>query len=178
MHPHGRARLPFIMALIAAMAACTLPGYGGGIDAGATMIAATVAVLQTGVAATQTAQVTEALPTLAPTPSAVPTPSPFFMPLATVEPRPPVVTALALCWTGPGPAYPVVSSVKVGTAVDVLGVGSQTGWFVIQNPTYHNRCWIEAKNLQLDPNFSVAGLQVYNPPPTPGPKETPIPTPT
>ncbi len=173
MHPYNGARLPLMTALIAAMAACTLPGYGSAVDSGATMIAATVAVLQTGVAGTQTAKVTEVPPTLEATASAVPTPLPIFTPLATVEPKPPVVTALALCWTGPGPAYPVVSSVKVGTAVDVLGVGSQTGWFVIQNPTYHNRCWIEAKNLQLDPNFSVAGLQVYNPPPTPGPKRRP-----
>jgi hypothetical protein len=62
--------------------------------------------------------------------------------------------------------------------VKVLGVGSTVGWFVINNPTYGNRCWIEAKNLTLDPLFSTAGMQVYNPPPTPGPKVTPIPTPT
>ena len=30
----------------------------------------------------------------------------------------------------------------------------------------------------LDPYFSVAGMKVFNPPPTPGPKETPVPTAT
>jgi hypothetical protein len=176
MRSTGPTRVQFLLALMAGMLACTLPGYAISVDSGATMIAATVAVLQTGVAATQTAQATEPPPPSVP--SVAPTPSPFFTPLATVEPKKPVVIQLALCWTGPGPAYVVVSSVKVGTAVDVLGVGSTTGWFVIRNPTYHQRCWIEAKNLQLDPNYTVAGMQVYNPPPTPGPKETAIPTPT
>jgi uncharacterized protein YgiM (DUF1202 family) len=74
--------------------------------------------------------------------------------------------------------YDVVSSVKAGTAVTVLGVGSITGWFVIENPIYRDRCWIEAKNLALDPYFNTAGMQVFNPPPTPGPKITPGPSPT
>lgn len=161
------------MGTLTAIAACTLPGYGQSVDSGATMIAATVAALQTGVAASQTAPVTPS-----PSASAAPTPRPPVTATATVEPKQPVVASLALCWTGPGPAYVVVSSVKPGTAVDILGVGSKTGWFVIQNPTYHNRCWIEAKNLELDPYFNVAGMTVFNPPPTPGPKETPVPTPT
>jgi hypothetical protein len=166
-------RIPICITLITTVAACTLPGYGSSVDAGATMIAATVAALQTGVAASQTAPVTPS-----PSPSTAPTPSPVGTATATVEPKQPVVASLALCWTGPGPAYTVVSSVKPGTAVDILGVGSKTGWFVIQNPTYHDRCWIEAKNLQLDPYFNVAGMPVFNPPPTPGPKETAVPTPT
>ena len=166
-------RIPIWMVLIAAIAGCTLPSYGPSVDSGATMIAATVAALQTGVAASQTAQVSPS-----PSPSAAPTPSLFITATSTVEPKQPVVASLALCWTGPGPAYAVVSSVKPGTAVEILGVGSKTGWFVIQNPTYHDRCWIEAKNLQLDPYFSVAGMKVFNPPPTPGPKATPVPTAT
>ena len=161
------------MAMITALAACTLPRSGGNADSAATMIAATVAALQTALAGSQTAP-----PAPSSSPSPAPSPSPAGTATATVEPKPPVVASLALCWTGPGPAYAVVSSVKPGTVVEILGVGSKIGWFVIQNPTYHDRCWIEAKNLKLDPYFSVAGMQVFNPPPTPGPKETPVPTPT
>ena len=166
-------RMAIWMAMITSLAACTMPGNGSSVVAPATMIAATVGALQTGVAGSQTAPV---IPS--PSPSAAPTPSPLGTATPTVQPKQPVVARLALCWTGPGPAYAVVSSVKPGTAVQILGVGSKTGWFVIQNPTYHDRCWIEAKNLELDPYFSVAGMKVFNPPPTPGPKETAVPTPT
>jgi uncharacterized protein YraI len=138
------------------------------------MMAQTVSPMQTSLAETQAATAA-ILP-----PSA--TASPMPLPTATLEPLPtaanPVVSTTALCWTGPGPAYPVVSGVKAGTEVEVLGVGSNVGWFVIKNPTYGNRCWIEAKMLTLDAYFSTAGMQVYNPPPTPAPKVTPVPTPT
>jgi uncharacterized protein YgiM (DUF1202 family) len=161
------------MVLLLALSACNLPSSSPPADVGATMIAATVSVLQTDAAASATAAVTPP-----PAPTEAPTPTLYRSPTATSEPRAPVVTKLSLCYTGPGPAYPVVSSVKEGTDVNILGVGSTAGWFVIENPTYHDRCWLEAANLQIDPNLNVAGLKVYNPPPTPGPKETPVPTAT
>ena len=160
-----------VFSLIAS--ACNLPSGPRPADAGATMIAATVSVLQTDAAASATAAVTPL-----PVPSETSTPTLYVSATATSEPRAPVVTTLSLCYTGPGPVYPVVSSVKEGTEVKILGVGSSVGWFVIENPTYHDRCWLEANNLQIDPNLNVAGLKVYNPPPTPGPKETPVPTAT
>jgi hypothetical protein len=160
-------------ACVLVAAACNIPAGSPPADVGATMIAATVSVLQTDAAASATAAVTPS-----PVPPEAPTPTLYLSPTATPEPQPPVVTKLALCYTGPGPVYPVVSSVKAGTQVNILGVGSITGWFVIENPTYHDRCWLEATNLQIDPNLNVAGLKIYNPPPTPGPKETPIPTAT
>jgi len=166
-------RLPLCAGMMLGFTACNLPSSGAVEDLGATMIAATVAALQTAVASSQTAQVT-----VLPPPTATLTPSPQPSVTATVEPRKPTVKSLALCWTGPGPVYEVVSSVKQGTAVDILGVGSKAGWFVIDNPTYHNRCWMEAANLDVDPNLNVSALKIYNPPPTPGPKETPVPTET
>lgn len=140
----------------------------------ATDVAATIFVLQTGVSGSQTAQAGQA-PVQ---PSVTPQPTVTHAPAATNTPKGTIVINTALCSTGPGPVYGVVSSVKQGTEVNLLGVGSKAGWFVIENPTYHDRCWIEAKNLQIDPNFNLASLQVYNPPPTPGPKITPAPTAT
>jgi uncharacterized protein YgiM (DUF1202 family) len=140
------------------------------------MVVETVSALQTVMAASQTAQPIPVAPTESVTPGAAPIPT--IAPLVTPVPEKPVVQVTSLCWTGPGPAYPVVSSVKAGVAVTVLGVGSKAGWFVIENPTYRDRCWIEAKNLSLDPFFSTSGMQVFNPPPTPGPTITPKPSPT
>lgn len=152
-------------------AACSLPVAGGADHAG-TDVAATIYVLQTGAASTQTALV-EAVPTSA----ATPVPTITMTASITPTPQSPVVTKLTLCLTGPGNVYKVVSSLKPGTQVQLLGIGGVPGWFVVQNPTYHVRCWIAAQDLKLDPGFNLSALPVFNPPPTPGPKPTATPTP-
>jgi uncharacterized protein YgiM (DUF1202 family) len=136
-------------------------------------VAATVFALQTSLSASQTALADQlSIPTATPQPSATNTSAP-----ASPTPRQTVVKTTALCSTGPGSVYDVVSSVKAGTPVQLLGIGSKSGWFVIENPTYHDRCWIEAKNLDVDPNLNLTTLKVFNPPPTPGPTPEPSPTP-
>lgn len=172
LRPFG---LPALASLVLGLfvSACTLPGAASNPEVAGTMIAATIYALQTNVSGTQT-QLASEIPTSAAT--AVPTETPLPRPTAT--PQNPLVTTLALCWTGPGNAYVVVSSIQPGTRVVLLGIGSLQGWYVIDNPVYHNRCWIESKNLQIDPAQNLSTLQLYNPPPTPGPKITPVPTAT
>jgi len=157
--------------------ACTLPWMAGGSNASATMIVRTVSALQTSLVGTQTAQVAQVdIPVPTPTPTQWQIPS-FVAPAISTRVNP-IVATTALCWQGPGPAYPVVSGIKAGTQLEVLGVGSQVGWLVVKNPLYNDRCWIEVKNLMLDPFFNTGGLKVFNPPPTPGPKVTATPTAT
>lgn len=167
-------RYPVAAAILIGLAslACSLPAATGGADKGGTMVAATIFALQTNAAATQTAFVQEV-----PTSAATPIASATITPSITPTPQNPLVKSLALCLTGPGKVYNVVSSIKPGTRVQLLGVGSVAGWFVVENPLYHNRCWIQATSLQLDPGVNIAALQVFNPPPTPGPKITATPTP-
>ncbi len=154
------------------VSSCALPVAGASPDVAGTMVAATIFALQTRAAATQT-QLAVQIPTSA----ATPVPTIMLTPSITPTPQNPVVTTLTLCLTGPGNAYNVVSSVKAGTQVQLLGVGSVPGWFVIENPVYHDRCWIAATSLRLDPGTHIAALPVFNPPPTPGPKATITPTP-
>lgn len=155
-----------------AAAACALPTGTGRSDRAGTMVAATIYVLQTNAAATQTGFV-QALPTSAAT--LIPTVT--LTPSITPTPQNPLVETLALCLTGPGKVYNVVSSIKPGTRVQLLGVGSVAGWLVVENPVYHDRCWIQSSSVQLDPGVNIGVLQVFNPPPTPGPKVTATPTP-
>ena len=157
--------------LALAISGCNLPSNAAAPNVAATLVAATLSVLQTKAAATLTA---------APMPSDTVAPAPVIVgpPTSTATPQNPTVTQLALCWTGPGDAYPVVSSVKVGTSVELMGVGSVSGWYIIKNPTYHDPCWIQASNLKIDPNLNLSTLKIYNPPPTPGPTETEVPPPT
>jgi hypothetical protein len=168
-----RSRLVVVLSLSLAAVACFMPAGTLTYDAAGTQVAATIFDLQTAVVDTQTA-----LSSQIPTSAATDLPTITSTPTVTTTPQNPLVTALSLCWTGPGKAYLVVSSIRAGTRVELLGVGSVAGWYIVQNPVYHVRCWINSAAVQVDPSYSSAGLQVYNPPPTPGPKVTPGPSPT
>jgi hypothetical protein len=90
----------------------------------------------------------------------------------------PLVIKSSLCWEGPGPVYLVVSAVKNGERVELLGRGSPSGWWVIDNPIYHDPCWVTQDVLQIDPSFDSANLKIFYPPPTPTPTHPPTATPT
>lgn len=173
MQSHILHKLGVVALALIVMLACNLAPASPALDTAATMVVQTLSVLETAAAATSTAAAAAPPPadTAAPPPSLAP-------PGPTPTAKSPTVRALALCWTGPGDAYPVVSSVQANTEVKVMGVGSIAGWLVIENPRYHDPCWIQVDNLTLDPSFSTAGLRVYNPPPTPGPTPTLVPSPT
>jgi len=109
-------------------------------------------------------QTAEALP---PSPTATATQTPTPLPTFTGTPtQQPVVTRLAACWFGPGPAYRMESSIKEGEVVELLAVGTVPGWYIIRNPYFQQPCWIQAENLSLDPAFD----------PSPFPLVTPLPT--
>jgi uncharacterized protein YgiM (DUF1202 family) len=109
------------------------------------------------------------------------TPNPTPTSTNTLQPTPqkPLVLKTTLCWVGPGAQFEVVSSLKQGESVEVIGRGSIAGWLIIRNPTYHDPCWVQASDLQVDASFDINALQIYNPPskPTKTPKPTPIPSP-
>ncbi|HEX2697728.1 MAG TPA: hypothetical protein VHM28_08460, partial [Anaerolineales bacterium] len=105
-----------------------------------------------------------------------PTDTPYVPPSVTPTPQSPLVTGDALCWVGPGAVYEVVSAIKKGTRVELMGRGNISGWWIVRNPIYHDPCWIPDKYLQFDPGFNTSGLQIYYPPPTP--TYTPSITPT
>ena len=172
MHSHfGRLTLVCLLFIVAILA-CNLPSGTPTPDIAASQVAATLTALETTASAPQPA-LTE-----------TPVPSNTNPPLSTPTPGNPVVIHDSLCSEGPGSVYDVVSSVKTGTRVQLIGVGSISGWYIITNPIYHDPCWIAAANLQIDPFFNLSGLQVYTPPPpptstpsdTPEPTDTPVPT--
>jgi hypothetical protein len=166
-------------ALIVASIGCNLPSALRGGGPAETQAAGTIYVLQTRVSATQTAIAGQS-PTPTPTATFAPLvmPTSFLTAAATFTPRPSLVTRTALCYTGPGPLYLVVSGVRSGTPVEIIAVGSVKGWYVIINPTYHDRCWIESASVQVDPSAKLSSLPVFKPPPVPRPSETPEPTQT
>ena len=110
------------------------------------------------------------------TPNLIPTSTNTLQP----TPQKPLVIKTTLCWVGPGTQFEVVSSLKQGENVEIIGRGSIEGWLIIRNPIYHDPCWAQASDLQLDVSFDVNALKIYYPPPTPTrtPKPTPIPSAT
>lgn len=168
-----RLGLILTLSLILILSACNLPSAGTGAESpvapevlAQTVVAATLSAIQAETAAAPTATVPPQEP------SATPTVAFTFTPFPT--PQDPLVLKDALCWLGPGPVYEVSSSVKTGIRVKLLGRGSVGAWWIIDNPRYHEPCWLQADVLQFDAGYDLTNLKVFNPPPTP----TPIPTDT
>ncbi len=141
-------------------------------DMSGTAAADTLGALETG----------DALPQ--PAASGAFTPAPIgsgTIPAVTLPPSEnPLVIQDALCWVGPGNQYEVVSAVRAGTTVQLLGRGTIPGWFIIRNPIYQDPCWVPTADLQVSPNVDLSGLPYFSPPPTPTltPSKTPRPTST
>ncbi len=114
-------------------------------------------------------QTVEAYSPTSPPPSETPTPSftdtPIVTPTKTAPPKRPGTTEFTGCWTGPGPTYTLISNIDPKKYVDVIGIGSEPGWYVIRNPYFHNPCWIEIAHLKIDPAMDFSVFPVM----TPGP---------
>ncbi len=155
-----------------ALLGCNLPTATATPDAGGTIVAATLSALETSaaIAITQTAP--------AGTSTSTPDVSPTIPPGVTTVQQNPLVIHDTLCWVGPGNQFEVVSAVRTGTRVDLLGRGTLAGWFIVRNPIYHDPCWIQATDLQIDAGLDLSGLPYFSPPPTPTPTPTNTPTKT
>jgi hypothetical protein len=98
--------------------------------------------------------------------------------LPTTTPQNPLVLETTLCWKGPGSQYEVVSALKKDERVELIGQGSLAGWWIVDNPIYHDPCWAQARDLQIEPGYNTAALPIYTPPPSPTPTPSNTPTPT
>ena len=125
-------------------------------------------------------EVPSTVPTLVPTGVGSPTPVPANAASLTPTPVPTDVFTSTpttvpgafvvndtLCYEGPGAPYDVVSAIRKGVQVTLLGVGNTAGWFVVKNPTYHDPCWLPNVDLQVPPGIDLAGLKVFVPLPLP-----------
>ena len=106
--------------------------------------------------------------------AASPTPLPATstpIPTETLTPEPTeqkplkrtVIKVFTGCYYGPGPEYTLDSNISEGRRVDIVGVGSVPGWYVIVNPYFHKQCWVNANDLEIDPNRDLSTLPVMTP---------------
>ena len=157
---------------LVAILACNIGAQSNVPKNAETMVVETFTAL-TAEAATSQAAITPA-ETFTPAPTSTNTTIPS--PAATAQN--PLVINDTLCWLGPGPVYVVSSAIHTGTRVTLLGKGSIPGWWIVSDPIYHDPCWVYQQDLQIDSNYDLSNLQIFNPPPTPTPTFTITPSPT
>jgi hypothetical protein len=145
---------------IALLTACNLPATQVESRPWETAAAETIAAMQEA----------SALPSATET-STPPPPTETSIPSVTPTPQDPLVLRDALCWAGPGSIYEVVSALKKDARVDLLGRSTDGAYWVVDNPIYHDPCWVNNDNLLLDSGIQITTLKVFTPPPT----YTPIP---
>ena len=113
---------------------------------------------------TQTAAASSPTP---PPPTVTLTPSPTETETATPTdsgpPRLPQTINFAGCYFGPGPSYTLESNISKGKGVQLLGVGSVPGWYIIRNPYFHRPCWISVNDLKIFPGTDPSTLPVMTP---------------
>lgn len=141
-------------------------------DLVATWVAATLTALDVPVPLPSSTPDLAAIATSTLAPTATETARP------TTTPQNPLVLETILCWKGPGAQFEVVSALKKDTHVELIGRASISGWWIVNNPIYHDACWAQAEYLQIEAGFNTAALPIYTPPPTPTPTPTNTRTPT
>lgn len=159
--------------LVALFASCSLPGAEEEKpDLVATWVAATLTAIDIS---TPIPSSTFSIVTIA-------TSTPFSIATETVQtlssPQNTLVLQTILCWKGPGAQFEVVSALKKDERVKLIGRTTIAGWWIVDNPIYHDPCWAQAEYLQIDSGFNTSALPVFTPPPTPTftPTNTQIPT--
>ncbi len=133
-----------------------------------TLVAQTITAQAQSAADTATSAAAETVSSSTPV-TGTQTPASIATATITSTPQPTTVMHDTLCYAGPGDAYEVVSTIKQGTQVTLLGVGALTGWLVLQNPVYGDPCWALSKDVTVDPSVDISTLTIYPVPPTPTP---------
>jgi hypothetical protein len=110
---------------------------------------------------------TETVAAYSPTPppstdTPIPTATETIPPTTAVTSMPEVV-GQSPCYAGPGDTYPLTSNISDTKKVEIVGVGSVSGWYIINNPYFGSTCWISAEHLKLDPNSDFSSLPVMSP---------------
>ncbi len=129
----------------------------------------TVDTMATAVAQAASQLLTETAAAASPTPSptASVTPSPTDLPTPQITNTPLYTMQLILnfagCYFGPGPQYTLESNISKGKRVQLLGIGTEPGWYIIRNPYFHRPCWIQAANIKIYDGTDLTSLPVMTP---------------
>jgi len=145
--------------LIIIISACAPEATPPAVDTVGTLAQAMAYDMQTQTASAPSPTPLPATATL--TPSSTDTPT--LEPTKSGPVKRPVIKAFTGCYYGPGPDYKLDSNIAEGKKVEIVGIGSVPGWYVIINPYFHKQCWVEAAQLEIDPAMDLTSLPVMTP---------------
>ena len=153
-------------AIILVAAACAPEPTPPPVDVPGTIAAELAAVMLTQTASAYT-------PTPLPSPTPLPvtdTPIPTDTPISgpTRDPSDRTIEVIAAdpnpaCTLGPSDSYELVSYIRTPKTVELLGVGSVPGWYVVKNPYFGTPCWLPASAVEIDPAMDLSILPVMTP---------------
>lgn len=124
--------------------------------------AATMAIQLMQEMLTQTALAASPTP-LPATATLIPTETPTPEPTEKKPLKRTVIKVFTGCYYGPGAEYTLDSNISEGKKVDIVGIGSVPGWYVIVNPYFHKQCWVNANDLEIDPARDLSTLPMMTP---------------
>ncbi len=98
----------------------------------------------------------------------------FEFPTLTPGPDTLIVEKDFPCYTGPGPQYDTLSTLKAGTEMQIVGYGFGGGWLVAFHPTLQGlHCWIDEDFVSV--TIPVDQLRLIAIPPKPTATPSPVP---
>lgn len=111
---------------------------------------------------------TQTVVAYSPTPipvTATPIPTETPIPEPTKDPTIDIITIIrnVECRTGPGENYTLTSNLLASERVWLMGIGSEPGWYVIENPYFGSACWVPADAVELDPNMDMTVFPTITP---------------
>ena len=92
-----------------------------------------------------------------------PTETPTVEPTQDSSKKTVTVIGQAPCYFGPGPNYTLESYISDTKKVELLGIGSVQGWYVIMNPYFHQACWIAVENVHIDTDMDLTQFPTITP---------------
>jgi len=99
-------------------------------------------------------------PTLPPTNTPEPTPTETLSPTPVEIREPQIKNGPAPCYLKPDSTSVLSSNISDGKIVELLAVGSVTGWYKIENPYFYTPCWININYLDIDNNMDLSTFPV------------------
>lgn len=98
-----------------------------------------------------------------PTITLTPTETPTVEPTKDSSKKTVTVIGQSPCYFGPGPNYQLESYISDTKKVELLGIGSVQGWYVIMNPYFHQACWLAAENVHIDTDMDLTQFPTISP---------------
>ncbi len=74
-----------------------------------------------------------------------------------------IVVTFTGCYRGPGTNYPLQSYINVPKKVELLGIGSVPGWYIIKGPYFYTACWVAAADVQIPTTVDLTKFPVMTP---------------